>query len=151
MQWYQKVFGYWDTLKSLLLLFRWLWFLHSWVCLDQVDRKLKKSKNVTFVNQNYILYDQYFLTDEWLCKYSDVFIVTVLLLCYYWKQETHSDAGKKNKSAPRASWLMRRHIAQLCSWRPEFDSRLEVLCRSRSPLSIQCFPVDSLLYCPLKA
>ncbi len=34
-----------------------------------------------------------------------------------------------------ALWLVRRHIAQLCSRRPEFDSRLEVLCQSCSPLS----------------
>ncbi len=39
------------------------------------------------------------------------------------------------RSAPIALWLVRRHIAQLCSRRPEFDSRLEVLCQSCSPLS----------------
>ncbi len=37
-----------------------------------------------------------------------------------------------NASAPIASWLVRWHTAQLCSRQPEFDSRLEVLCRFRS-------------------
>ncbi len=53
-------------------------------------------------------------------------------------------------SAPIALWLVRRHIVQLHSQRPEFDSRLEVLCWSCSPLSTQYFPVISPLSSQIK-
>ncbi len=42
-------------------------------------------------------------------------------------------------------WLVRHHIAQLCPWQPEFESRLEVLCQSCSSSSSQCFPASSPL------
>ncbi len=45
---------------------------------------------------------------------------------------------------------MRRHTVQLRSRQHEFDSRLESLCRFCTPLSIQCFPVTTLLSYPNK-
>ncbi len=40
----------------------------------------------------------------------------------------------------------RYSTTELCSRRPAFDSRFEVLCWSCSPLSSQCFPVLSIFY-----
>ncbi len=50
-----------------------------------------------------------------------------------------------NLSVPIASWVVRRHTAQLRSRRPEFNSRLEVLSRSHRPLSTQSCQLSTVL------